>query len=173
MRSFPTGVVALVFAMPALAQHAPHAHGVAELRVAADGPRLQVELDSPLDNLVGFEHAPKNAREREALAKAEEKLRDFGALFTLPPAAGCELQAMELVSPFSGDSAASGKAAKGAHADLHAAYTLECAKPQALDAMEVKLGEAFPRIRSIRAEKATPSGQGAVTLRGRRGTLPL
>ncbi|MGB0128732.1 MAG: DUF2796 domain-containing protein [Rhodocyclaceae bacterium] len=42
----------------AVAQHA-HEHGVAKLDVASDGGALAINVESPLDNRVGFEHAPR------------------------------------------------------------------------------------------------------------------
>lgn len=35
-----------------------HQHGVAILEVAVDGGTLRLRLESPLNNLAGFEHAP-------------------------------------------------------------------------------------------------------------------
>src|SRR5690606_20886978 len=66
--------IALFFAVPALAQHAAHEHGVADLRVAAEGNTVVIEFDSPLDNLVGFEHAPRDDAQRMALRTAEKRL---------------------------------------------------------------------------------------------------
>ena len=36
-----------------------HQHGVAQLEVAVDGNSLTVTLDTPLDNLLGFERGPR------------------------------------------------------------------------------------------------------------------
>jgi len=64
-------LVALFLALTAHADSA-HEHGSARLDVAVDGDRLHIALQSPLDNLVGFEHAPRNERQRTALAKSFE-----------------------------------------------------------------------------------------------------
>jgi hypothetical protein len=159
-----------------LAQHAPHAHGVAELRVAVDGKRLHIELESPLDNLVGFEHEPKTARERAALAAAEETLRGGDALFVLPAEAGCVLAAVELESPYpqtAGDDPGRARDEEKGHSDMDVTYEYNCANPAALNAMRVNLSEAFPRMQRILAETATPAGQGKATLDQSRRTLPL
>jgi len=176
MRTLAVCVLVLALAPPVLAQHAPHAHGVAELRVAVDGRRLHIELESPLDNLVGFEHAPKTARERAALAAAEETLRRGDALFVLPAEAGCVLGAVELESPYpqtAGEDPGHGRDDEEGHSDMDVTYEFDCANPAALKAMRVNLSAAFPRMQRILAETATPAGQGKVTLDKSRRTLPL
>ncbi|MHB1374190.1 MAG: DUF2796 domain-containing protein [Thauera sp.] len=204
------GFFALALSQPALAQHAggAHEHGVAELSVATEGAALVIELSSPLDNLVGFEHAPANAAQREALAAAEARLREGASLFRLPAAAGCVLGEVRIDGAWMGGGAASKEpsapaagghdhnhasahdhehehdhdhdkahahdsADGGGHADVMASYRFECAQPQALDAIDTQLFAVFPRLREIRAARATAGGQGATVLRPGRTVLPL
>lgn len=99
-----SSVIALALALPvaAPAQHAhgAHQHGVAELTVVLEGRMLYLELISPLDNLVGFEHAPANETQRGALADAERLLLDSEAVFALPPEAGCVIREVGIESPW-------------------------------------------------------------------------
>lgn len=214
----------LATAMSAGAQQSAHEHGVADLRVAIDGSILLIEFESPLDNLVGFEHAPRDEAQFEALHRLGYVLRGHERLFGLPQAANCVLADLQIESPYSlhyghdhpsehahhdhdhtasqqPDPAAArseahdhghdhkhddkhdrthdhGHAAGGAHAhhadtesaqghdhaDLYAVYQFECEAPAALDRIDVNLGEAFPRIQTIRAATASQRGQGAVRL---------
>jgi hypothetical protein len=78
-------------AAPSFAQQGPHVHGVGRLEIAVEGSTLNVHLDSPLANFVGFEHAPKTAEERAAVHRMEEQARDFARLFRIPAAAGCRV----------------------------------------------------------------------------------
>ena len=73
-----------------------HRHGVARLDVAVDGTRVSLALDTPLDNLLGFEHAPRNAAERRAADAAVATLRQAAALFRFDIAAGCRSTAVGL-----------------------------------------------------------------------------
>jgi hypothetical protein len=168
MRRLTLLLLALVLASAAYAQqkHDAHEHGTAELRVAIDGKILLIEFESPLDNLAGFEHAPRDQKQRNALASAEWTLAQLDRLFDLPAAAACTLQDVHLQSPWpQGDDQDKDRHAHGeTHTDLLATYHLECAQPQALKAMEVKLFDAFPQIRRIKAESASPGGQGSATL---------
>lgn len=181
---------AFAFAQPVLAQHAggAHEHGVAELSVATEGATLVIEIVSPLDNLVGFEHAPASAAQRRALATAEAQLRDAPGLFRLPAAAGCALAEVRIEGGWMGGAAAAKEQAarpakahehgaasadEGGHADVMASYRFDCAQPQALDAIDTQLFAVFPRLREVRAARATAGGQGALVLRPGRTVLPL
>ncbi len=162
--------------LPAVARaqhaHGAHEHGVAALTIALDGQALLVELISPLDNLVGFERAPRSAAERAALAEAGRRLRDAGAMFALPPAAGCRLEAVDIESPWplaAALAAAAGgadpaPAARGGHEDVVASYRYLCTQPAALERLEVGAFAQFPRLRTLRVEHAGARGQGAAVL---------
>lgn len=165
-------VLTACLATAAHAQHAAHEHGVAELRVAVAGRSLQIEYASPLDTLVGFEHAPADERQRRLLAEAETALRDGARLFRLPAAAACVQRRVELSSPWPAQGHG-GDHEHGGHAEIETAYVFECARPQALDAIEVTAFDVFPRTREIRAERATAGGQGAATLTSQQRRLPL
>lgn len=176
-----TGIVA---SAPARAQHAhaPHEHGVAELRVVADGSALIVEFASPLDSLVGFEHEPRTPAERKAMADAEAVLRNGAGLFQPSAAADCRLTDVALDSPWlqgrrhdHGHDHAHAHAAPAGdgHAELVAAYRFDCARPAALESLGVGLFGAFARLRELRTERATARGQGAAVLTADRAELPL
>lgn len=156
--------------------HGAHEHGVAHLSVAVEGPELVIELSTPLDNLVGFEHAPATAAQRAALADAETRLGQGAELFQLPESAGCVLAGTVLESPWPrqagnerpaghGHDHGHGADAREGHADLIATYRFECARPAALDAVRVELFDAFPRLRELRAVHAGEGGQGAAVLK--------
>jgi hypothetical protein len=164
--------------------HAAHEHGVATLRVASADKALVIEFLSPLDNLVGFEHEPRSDEQRKAIADAEALLRDGAALFRLPAAAGCQLLGAKLDSPWlqseqpdhdhgHGHSDAHGATEHEGHADLAASYRFECTAPDRLDSLHVRLFDSFPRLREVRVERATASGQGAAVLTPAKAELPL
>lgn len=165
-------LLALVAPAAALAQHAhgAHEHGVAELTVALEGRMLQVELISPLYNLVGFEHAPADAAQRAALAAAESRLEDAAAMFALPAAAGCAVRQVEIESPWPQGGREHAHAhdhaqpTRGEHEDMVASYGFECTHPEALRRLELRAFKHFPRLQRVRAEFATPRGQGGGVL---------
>lgn len=182
-------VLVLLALLPevALAQHA-HEHGAARLSAVLDGGKLVVELESPLDNLVGFEHAPRTDQQRAAIKKMEERLQAGDRMLKPAAAAGCTVRTVRIEHPYrpgtaggaapaespkprTGQSKDKGAKAEETHAELRATYELECAKPEALDRLEVLFFDAFPGMKRIRAQTAAPRGQSSKTLTPRSRTL--
>ena len=162
--------------------HGAHEHGAAELTVALDGQALVIELISPLDNLVGFEHAPANDTQRAALAEAGRLLSDADAMFALPVAAACRFEHADIESPWpmAAMAPAAGQAGhahahptRGDHEEAVVTYRYTCAQPAALQQIEVRAFARFPRLREIRVEHATARGQGAAVLTPAAAALAL
>lgn len=147
----------------AIADAAPaHVHGEARLEISIDGEQLSIALESPLDDLLGFEHAPRNAAQRQAVQAMAAKLKQASQTFVPSAAAQCVLTGVELESPVLG-----GKAEPGGHNDLDARYTWRCAKSEALRDIATGLFTYFPRLRRIAVEFAGPQGQRAGRLDAR------
>ncbi len=54
----------------------PHVHGLGTLQLVMEGNRLTIELCLPAMDVVGFEHAPREAKHKEAVKKAVALLKD-------------------------------------------------------------------------------------------------
>ena len=65
-----------------------HEHGVAKLNAVLDGNTLELELDSPAMNLVGFEHAANSDADKAKVAAVRQQLEQPLKLFGLSAAAG-------------------------------------------------------------------------------------
>jgi hypothetical protein len=153
-----------IIATPALAAP-PHVHGVARLDVAVDGSTLSLHLDTPLDNLVGFEHAAYNPVQKAALDKMVAQLNRPRELFIPTPSADCTPQKPDLVSAVlepAGKTAAAPHS--HAHADMDADFVFDCRQPQNLHDMAVKLISVFPRTHKVTVQIASPRGQSASVL---------
>lgn len=173
-----TAALLLATAAPALAGKA-HVHGVVAVAVAVDaaadgGAQLTVQLDAPLDSLVGYERRPRTAAERAAADAALATVR--GGSWVVPPAAaGCTLAGVEVDAPVlqAGPADAPAPAAADGHAELAATATWRCRTPAALAAVELALFERFTRIQRIDVQVAGPAGQLRHTLRRPVRTVPL
>ena len=75
-----------------------HQHGLARLRIAIEADLLELWLQAPLASLVGFENAPRNARQRQAVKDLAVRLHQPQLLFVTPPAAECLPAAVALAS---------------------------------------------------------------------------
>lgn len=170
----PAGVLGLGLAL-LLAPHVPvlahqaHEHGSATMDVALEGANLVVNLITPVDNLVGFERAPRTQAERQAAEAALARLRDGAALFRLNAEAGCVLADVAVKAPVLEQPAA----ARSGHADANASYEFRCKAPAALRTVDVRLFDAFARLERVRVQAALPGGQRKATLRRQATVLRL
>lgn len=144
--------------------HGAHVHGIAKLEVAIEGAEIHLHLDAPLHDLLGFERAPRDARERAAADALLKQLGKGEALFRPTSAAQCTLTSASIEAPVLSISA--GKAPADGHADLEAEYRFTCAQPAKLTGMEVLLSQAFKGLRRIDAQTVTARKQGATRLTG-------
>ena len=142
-----------------------HEHGVSSMNIGLEGNKLQIELESPAMNVVGFEHEAKSAEDKATLAAALAKLEQPLTLISLPAAAECAVTALELESLLIGDDEHEHKhdhADEGCevHSDIDADYQLTCAKPEALDSVSLAaLFKAFPGTTKINVQLIGPKGQ--------------
>ena len=143
-----------------------HEHGALKLDVAIEGNKLTIAMEAPLDNLLGFERAPRTDAERKAAAAVLARLRspDKGTpLFTADAAAQCTLSKAEVQAPVLEPGAK--PAGKDEHADLDASYEFTCAKPDELRTLDVGLFETYKRTQRIDVQVAGLKGQAKVTLK--------
>lgn len=165
-----------------------HVHGAARLEVIVQGTELSVSLLSPLDNWLGFEHAPRTAAEKVALEKLKADIATKD-LIAFNPEAACKLKRSEFESglpnkqplpepavakknePSKGGSSAkktnpaeahSHKADE--HAESEASWEFHCEKPEALKELRLPLFKAYNRFAKIEAAAADADGQSAATL---------
>jgi hypothetical protein len=135
-----------------------HEHGAGRIDVVIDGGRVTIDLDLPLDTLVGFERAPRSDKERQALAEAAAKLQDAATLFVPTPAAGCTSTRKDVAVPFA--KVGSGGTANSAHADAEARYEFTCTNAAALSAIDTTVFRQFPRLYRLELQRSGPRGQG-------------
>ncbi len=155
-----------------------HEHGVGRLNAALDGNTLELELENPSMNLVGFEHVAKVAVDQATVAAARADLEKPLSLFGLPAAAKCSVTSVKLHSPLFGDkpdaddedhdhdhdehAAGDGDEHEHEHhhSEIHASYQLNCAAPQALTSLDLApLFKRFPSLHQVQAQLIGPNGQ--------------
>ena len=151
------------FAALAQAQRA-HVHGQVKLDVVIDGPTVVINMDSPLDNFVGFERAPRSDAEKLAADSAIAQLRAADQLFKIDPTANCKLGPVTLRSAALGLGKTEGDAAEG-HADLDGTFAFNCTNASAAKFIDIGLFDAFKGPRQIEAQIASPQGQFKRTLK--------
>ena len=165
MRACSVILSALLVTGPALAAdknappHKAHQHGTAQLQVSLEGGVLQIALEGPAENFLGFEHAPRTDAQKATAARVEQQLKQPAQLFTPVAAANCQAQAprVELKLPPPGS--------KEAHSEVEAEWRWQCAQPAALGHVDVGLFKAFPRLKELRVQIVTAQGQKTAVLK--------
>jgi hypothetical protein len=160
-------------------QHGSHVHGIAVLNVALEGQDVQIELDSPAANIVGFEHAPSSKADHAALDKAVATLKGGDRLFRFNEDAGCRMEQADATSQLlDGEQAEHEKhegPAKGGHedaqhepehegethSDIEAAYHFVCDQPGKLTLLTIELFEVFPGTEKLAVQYVIEGKQGA------------
>lgn len=163
-------------------QQGVHEHGVAHLDLARQGKRVELHLESPAMNLVGFEHMPSDDADRRVLDKALATLRAGDRLFHFDLEAACRLVDATVKTPLTDSTDTAGHAdverdddkhekheeqedhAHGHHADIDADYRFACANPDALRRIRVELFREFPATQRLLIQFVTDSRQGAAEL---------
>jgi hypothetical protein len=168
-------VTALAFtAAPAFAEEhrqlGAHVHGHGRLNIAVEGKTVSMELEVPGADIVGFEHEPSTAEQRDAIGEAKAKLANGLALFVLPEKAGCELQEVK-VSIEGGHEEDHDEDKHGAasgheheedehdHSEFHVTYSLGCTSPSRLTSMTFEYFKAFSGAQELDVSVVTPKGQ--------------
>ncbi|HCH01342.1 MAG TPA: DUF2796 domain-containing protein [Vibrio sp.] len=71
-------------------QHQAHVHGMVTFNMVQDGNDFLIEVESPGQDILGFEHAPSSQAEKQAYQQAVDLLKQPNQLFTLAAAANCQ-----------------------------------------------------------------------------------
>lgn len=149
-----------------------HQHGIARLDVVVEERRITFALEMPLDNLVGFERAPRTADEKRRVDAAIATLKSAAELFRIDPAAGCRPGEVTLTSAALKLGAASAGPDDG-HADLDADIGFECSQATKATQVEIGLFQAFPRLQRLDVQAATPKRQFKRSLKRPDGRLSI
>lgn len=135
-----------------------HQHGVAKLDIAVEATKLTLQLESPLDNLIGFERAPRTDTERRQTDAAVAKLRAAASMFKIDPAAQCNLASVELSSSALKLGKPNPEEEKAGHADIDGSFEFSCLDTAKAAYIDVGLFE-FSHLQRLEVQVATPRGQ--------------
>jgi len=84
-------VVSFSFAAHASREKDSHEHGAANVMLAMEGEKLQLNFEVPSESLIGFEHFPKSQDQRWYFNEAIKSLLEPSKLFSIPADAECLL----------------------------------------------------------------------------------
>ena len=158
-------------------QLGPHQHGHGTLNLAVEGQTVQMELEVPGADIVGFEHKAETAEDRAKIEAAEKTLAQPLALFVLPGEAGCKVTAakVSIVGETESDHDAheldhhdhteadehEAEEHEAEHSEFHGEYALSCSNVAAITAISFPYFEVFPNSAELAVTLITEKGQKA------------
>lgn len=167
-RCVVVGLSGLLLATSALAEEKhrqldAHEHGHSSFNMAIDGKVVNMELEAPGADIVGFEYKPSTKKQKAAMAAAKKTLKEISNVVGLPAAAGCKLGKANVEVHFEGGEEEKKHAKKkskhshghshshkkkkkekeAGHSEFHVTYKLTCSAPERL--VEI----AFPFFKSF------------------------
>ena len=158
---------------PEVRQAGAHSHGNATLAVAIEGADVFIELDTPLYNLLGFEHTPQSPEEIDRQREVSATLASPERLFALNPEAGCQAQAdhgddpLAALAPHAEHDDGHGPdhdISQSNHRDVIAQFLFTCESPDRISDIDVRLFEAFPLLTQLDAVFLGENAQRSIRL---------
>lgn len=159
-----------------------HVHGLAELTLALEGNDLEMRLESPAANIVGFEHKASTAEQRRIVDKAKAILESSQQLFSFFGTSCTLKKAHADFAAVTGsnehkhhrhDDHHHHDEDKDTHSEITAAYHFDCQQGSKLTSLSVNLFDHFSGFEKINVMWLTDTKQGAAKLTTASKTLHL
>lgn len=195
---FGTLAVMLGVALAPRSLAGPHEHGVAVLELSVESEILILRFSSPLDNLLGWERAPRNAAEQRQYTALREEFAQPAFILSIPDALACRLAETTVSDPYGRPSAAprekasieprekastdpqgkalidpQGRASPDPHKDLEVEWVFRCAALTGLRTLTINAFDRFKRLRRVDVVYAIPGKSGKSRVTGRQRELKL
>jgi hypothetical protein len=151
-------ILMLAVSSQAQSRMSSHMHGVAFATLAVDGNNVVLVLESPANNLLGFEHEPSARMQQQLLEKTLSDLANPDRIIQLPSLAFCHYVDAEIESPFSSRTINNG------HSDFYISYEFKCRQPTQLSSVDFTVFKTYPRLKMIKVQWISSSNMGYATL---------
>ena len=176
-------VVSFSFSAQASREKDSHEHGAANVMLAMEGEKLQLNFEVPSESLIGFEHFPKSQDQRWYFNEAIKSLLVPSKLFSIPADAECLLVGINVSQSLFAAKDEHGHEEKDEHgheekdehghdesekSEIHSEfiskYHWNCEHLDEIDSIGTQLMNIFPRIEEIRVRWITKNNQGSIEL---------
>jgi hypothetical protein len=153
-----------------------HEHGSATLNVAVDNSALYIELDTPWNNIVGFEHAPTTDDQHALVDAALERLKQPNLLFSFN-GGDCTFDALHMENSMSEeehhdeeheeehhDEHNNDTESGESHSTILVSYTYNCTDIASLSNLSIEFFEIWPGFADIDVQLIGSGGQSLAEL---------
>ncbi|HHX06485.1 MAG TPA: DUF2796 domain-containing protein, partial [Pseudomonas sp.] len=141
-----------------------HVHGIGTLNIALENQLLELQLESPAMNIIGFEYQPTTEADIQSVKAAQNTLSNAAELFAFSPAAQCRLTSVSIENALLKGSGAhdhdhdhesqpAAEIAEHQHNDISAHYQYHCATPAQLNSIDLAgLFKLFTQTEKIQVQ---------------------
>lgn len=120
-------------------EHGGHVHGQGSISIAFDGIQGTIELDTPGDAVLGFEHEAKSKKDKQKQADALKKLEtEISRMVVFDEALGCVITPKKMEVKHD-----------GAHADLEAEFQVSCKTSPLGSKILFQVQKVFPGFHQV------------------------
>ncbi len=145
-------------------QHA-HEHGGAKLNIAIDGKDATIELETPADGVVGFEHAATSNADKKQESMALDTLKNrIADMVIFDRSAACVFTARKVAVE---------KDPEEGHSDVKAEFSVTCGKSPAGTTLRFGFSKIFPRIVDVEVQLLNGDQQTGAKIHNDGGTIAL
>lgn len=117
-----------------------HVHGAVTLEMSIEKNTMEIEIDSPAESFLGFEHKAKSEKEKNIFNNAENLwVKDLLKIFTPEEKLECSITQSSFKQVLEGDN----------HSDIEAKAVITCKKNLAGSSLLVSLKKYFPHMEKI------------------------
>ncbi|MBU2893196.1 DUF2796 domain-containing protein [Colwellia sp. D2M02] len=162
-------------------KHNAHQHGYAELTMIIEGNSLMVQILSPADSLLGFEHQAATEQELATLNRIKNNLASTNNILTLDngdcrlidtlidtQAVDPKTQSHKATKPYNNRSSRAEN-----HAEIEINYQFTCASISKVNNISLELFKHYPAIEQVRAIWIRENKQGSYLLTPSKTILTL
>ena len=138
-----------------------HEHGHGQLTIAIEGSMIEMEIEIPGADIVGFEHPPETAEQHEIFDAGKAKLSKGDALFQVIGEAGCTLEEARFLEGEDHDHDKKTEDADhdGEHMEFHVNYRFTCTDTTKISGFAFPFFKQFPNSEELDVQIVSPKGQ--------------
>lgn len=152
--------------------HKAHVHGEGKFTLAIERHVLEIEMEIPAIDILGFEHKAKTKEQKQMVKRAQGELKQAGKMVVFPKKARCKATAVEVTSSLSEDKYDHhDEAEEETHSEFHVAYTFRCEVPKFLSWVTLNIFQSFSSLKELNGQAVTMDGQFSMELTPRKNTF--
>jgi hypothetical protein len=164
-------------------RHEAHEHGVAEINIAVEGSKADVEFRAPAESVMGFEHEAKSEsdkKKRDAALKAVQAKMNQMVIFD--PKLSCKFA--EVKTAVVEEKGEAGKTQPGKdgqahkdekktaeHREVRATVSVSCDKPLAGSRVKFGVSKLFPALHETKVQVLGDAKQSGATIKKDKGEV--